>query len=57
MTKIDKLDDDKVLENAQNMGDDPKKSKEIKKYKTQISEMDLWDMSKKLFFGRTWEQY
>lgn len=57
MTKIDKLDDDKVLENAQNMGDDPKKSKEIKKYKTQISEMDLWDISKKLFFGRTWEQY
>jgi hypothetical protein len=36
MTKIDKLGDDKVLENAQNMGDDPKKSKEIKKYKTQI---------------------
>ena len=51
MTNIDKLDSDKVLEIAQNMGYDPKKSKELKKYKTQISEMDLWDISKILFFG------
>ncbi len=57
MTNIDKLDDDMVLEIAQNMGYDSKKSKELKKYKTQISEMDLWDISKILFFGRTWEQY
>jgi hypothetical protein len=51
MTNIDKLGGDKVLEIARNMGYDPKKSKDLKKYKTQISEMDLWDISKILFFG------
>ena len=51
MTNIDKLDGDKVLDIARNMGYDPKKSKELKKYKTQISKMDLWDISKILFFG------
>jgi hypothetical protein len=51
MTNIDKLGADKVLEIARNMGYDPKKSKELKKYKTQISKMDLWDISKILFFG------
>jgi hypothetical protein len=57
MTNIGNEDDDKVFEVAQNMGYDPKKSKELEKYKTQISEMDLWDISKILFFGKTWEQY
>jgi hypothetical protein len=51
MTDIDKLDDDKLFEIARNLGYDPTKSKELKKYKTQISKMDLWDISKILFFG------
>jgi hypothetical protein len=57
MTNIDKVDDDKVLEVAKSLGYDPKKSKGIEEYKTRISELDLWDVSKILFFGRTWEQY
>ncbi len=57
MTNIDKLNDEKLLEIAQNMGCDVKKSAELKKYKTQISKMDPWDISKILFFGKTWDQY
>jgi hypothetical protein len=57
MTNIDKLDDDKVVEVAKNLGYDPKKSKGLEKYKAQIFEMDLWDISKVLFFGTTWEKY
>jgi hypothetical protein len=51
MINIKNLDGGKVLEIAQNMGYDPKKSRELEKYKTEISEMDLWDISKILFFG------
>jgi hypothetical protein len=57
MTILDKLDDDKLLEIARNIGYDVKKSTELTKYKTQISKMDPWDISKILFFGKTWEQY
>jgi hypothetical protein len=57
MTNIDKMDNDKILEIAQNMGFSTKNLEELKKFKTQISEMDIWDISKILFFGRTWEQY
>lgn len=57
MPNIDKLDPDKVLEVAQKMGYDPKKSRGLEEYRTQILEMDLWDLSKALFFGPTWEKY
>lgn len=57
MTNIDKFDDDKLLEIAQNMGYDVKKSTELKNCRTQISKMDLWDISKILFFGKAWDRY
>jgi hypothetical protein len=57
MTNIDKLDNDKLLEVAQKMGYDPKKSNGLEEYTAQISKMDLWDRSKVLFFGTTWEKY
>lgn len=57
MTILDRLDDDKLLEIAQNMGYDVEKSTELMKYKTQISKMDLWDISKVLFFGKAWKEY
>lgn len=57
MTNIDKFGDDKLLEIARNMGYDVTKSTELKNCKTQISKMDPWDISKILFFGKTWEQY
>jgi len=57
MPNIDKLDDDAVLEIAQKMGYDPKKSRGLEEYRAQILEMDRWDLSKALFFGATWEKY
>ena len=57
MLNVDKMDDDIVLEIAQKMGYATKNLEELRKYKTEISEMDSWDVSKILFFGRTWEQY
>jgi hypothetical protein len=57
MTNIDKLNDNKALEIAQKMGYPTKNLEEMKKLKSRISEMDIWDISKMLFFGRTWEQY
>ncbi len=57
MTKVDKMDDDVIVEVAKSLGYDPEKSTEIEKYKARISEMNLWDISKILFFGRTWKQY
>ena len=51
MTAIDKLDYEKVVEIAQIMGYDPKKPTELNQYINKISQMDLWDISKILFFG------
>jgi CheY-like chemotaxis protein len=52
MFNIDRLTEDKIIEVAQNMGYDPNKPKELQKYKTIISQMDQWDISRILFFGR-----
>ena len=52
MNTIDTLDYDKVIEVAQNIGYDPKKPRELSKYISNISKMDLWDISKILFFGK-----
>ena len=57
MTNMDKMDDDMIVEVAKSLGFDQEKPTEIERYKAQISEMDLWDISKILFFGRTWKQY
>jgi hypothetical protein len=51
MTTIDTLDPEKVIEIAQNMGYDPKRPAELNQYIDRISQMDLWDISKILFFG------
>jgi hypothetical protein len=51
MAAIDKLDYDKVIEVARNMGYDPKKPKDLSQYIKKISKMDLWDISRILFFG------
>jgi hypothetical protein len=51
MITIGTLDYDKFIEVAQNMGYDPKKQTELNKYINDISKMDLWDISKILFFG------
>jgi hypothetical protein len=51
MITIDTLGYDKFIEVAQNMGYDPKKPIELNKYINNISKMDLWDISKILFFG------
>jgi hypothetical protein len=53
MNALNTLDHDKVIEIAQNMGYDPEKPTELNKYINDISKMDLWDISKILFFGRT----
>jgi hypothetical protein len=52
MTNIGKLDMDRVLEIAQSMGYDPKKPEELNEYLGKISKMDLWDISRILFFRR-----
>ena len=52
MINIGKLGYDKVIEVAQNMGYDPKKPDELNEYIRDISKMDLWDISKILFFGK-----
>ncbi|MCE5264948.1 MAG: hypothetical protein LLG97_15635 [Deltaproteobacteria bacterium] len=57
MTDVDRVDDDKVLEIANIMGYATKSGEELKKFRALIFEMDIWDISKILFFGRTWEQY
>ena len=46
------LDYDKIIEVAQNMGYDPTKPTELNEYISAISKMDLWDISKILFFGK-----
>jgi len=51
MHTIDRLDHEKVIEVAQNMGYDPKKPTELTECINKISKMDLWDISKILFFG------
>jgi hypothetical protein len=48
---------EKILEIAHNMGYGEKNLKEFKRLKAKIFKMDIWDISKILFFGRTWEQY
>lgn len=52
MLNIDRLNEDKIIEVAQKMGYDPNKPKELQKCKTIISQMDEWDISRILFFGR-----
>jgi hypothetical protein len=52
MNVIDRLGYDKVIEAAQNMGYDPGKPTELDEYISDISKMDLWDISKILFFGK-----
>jgi hypothetical protein len=53
MINLDSLNENKIIEVAQKMGYDPSKPKELKKYKTMISQMDEWDISRILFFGRS----
>jgi hypothetical protein len=57
MIAMDKLDYDKVIEIAQNMGYNPEKPQELKKFINKISKMDLWDISKILFFGEQYARY
>ena len=52
MYNINTLGYDKVIEIAWNMGYDPTKLSELNKYISDISKMDLWDISKILFFGK-----
>jgi hypothetical protein len=52
MNVIDTLDYEKIIEVAQNMGYDPTKPTELNNYISDISKMDLWDISKILFFGK-----
>jgi hypothetical protein len=52
MKTIDRLDSHNVMEVAQKMGYDPMKPDEFDRYVDEISKMDLWDISKILFFGR-----
>lgn len=52
MLAINKLDRDKVIEIAQNLGYDPEKPGELDKYRDMIAKMDLWDISKILFFSK-----
>ena len=52
MSNLNILKEDKIIEVAQEMGYNPKKPKELKKYKTLISQMDDWEISRILFFGR-----
>ena len=51
MNVIDTLDYEKIIEVARNMGYDPTKPTELNNYISDISKMDLWDISKILFFG------
>jgi len=52
MSNLNILKEDKIIEVAQKMGYDPNKPKELKKCKTIISQMDEWEISRILFFGR-----
>jgi hypothetical protein len=52
MSNTDILNEERIIEVAQKMGYNPYKPKELKKYKTIISQMDEWDISRILFFGR-----
>ena len=52
MYNISTLGYDKVIEIARGMGYDPTKQTELNKYISNISKMDLWDISKILFFGK-----
>ena len=52
MNTIDRLGYEKVIEAAQNLGYDPTRPTELNKYISDISKMDLWDISKILFFGK-----
>jgi hypothetical protein len=53
MAAIDWLSEDEITYIARNLGYDPKKPAEFKRYKTIISKMDLWDIKKTLFFGKS----
>lgn len=57
MIGVDRMDEDIVLEITRKMGYVVTSPEDQKKYKTLISKMDVWDISKILFFGKTWEQY
>ena len=52
MFNIDSLNEDEIIEIAKHMGYDSKKPNELNKYKTIISKMEPWDISRNLFFGR-----
>jgi hypothetical protein len=52
MLNTDILNEESIIEIAEKMGYDPNKPKELMKYKTIISQMDEWDISRILFFGR-----
>jgi hypothetical protein len=52
MNTMDKLDHEKIMEVAQKMGYDPTNPTDLDKYISDISKMDLWDISKTLFFGK-----
>ena len=56
MIIMDNLDYDIVLKVAQYMGYDPKQPKEFNKYINEIKKMNLWDISKILFFGNQFER-
>jgi hypothetical protein len=51
MIAIDKFGYEKVIEIAKKMGFNEKKPAELQKYIDEISTMDLWDISRLLFFG------
>ena len=51
MKAIDTFDHEEIIKVAQNMGYDPTKPIELNKYINDISKMDLWDISRILFFG------
>ncbi|MDD4664065.1 MAG: hypothetical protein PHD83_05305 [Caldisericia bacterium] len=52
MLAIDKLEHDKIIEVAQIMGYDSAKPTELNQYINDISKMDLWDISRIIFFGK-----
>jgi len=46
------LDYDQVIKIAQSMGYDPKNPNDLDEYIKKISKMDVWDISKSLFFSK-----
>ena len=53
MAAIDWLSEDEISHIARSLGYDPKKPAEFKRCETIISKMDLWDIKKNLFFGKS----